>query len=85
VTIPHTSYPVMRMAYREYCDLPHSLSSEALEAAPIGFLFRCSGDGVVVGKIVGPLDIDCIQFGGRLALPEKFVNRYRVEFVGLPL
>ncbi len=81
------SYPAWRMTQAEFDKIPHAedLPDGFLTSYQFGFQFVCRrqdddpDDIIVVGEIVR--GEEGIQWGAGLAVPERLINRYRVQLV----
>jgi len=80
-------YPVMQLTRQQYDEIPRAedMSEGFLETCEFGTRFRCRGSTSVEDTVIGILvkgdDALCDQYGAGLAVPERFVNRYRVSIV----
>jgi hypothetical protein len=81
------SYPIKRMTQEEVDRLPRDVEVDFFRTCPIGSLFLCSSktpeleDLVVVGQVVKGDDMFADQWGGGLCVPDRGVNRYRLEII----
>ena len=77
------TYPVKQMTQSEFDSLPQAVDLDFRKACPIGTWFPCRSRTKlrVVGQIVLGDDLCADQWGG-LTVPERGVNRYRLEIVG---
>lgn len=79
-------YPVKRITIEELNSLPKgdAVAGNFLKTCPFGTWFCCtspSSEVTVVGQVVRGADIFISQYGAGSAIPERGINRYRVEIV----
>jgi len=80
-------YPIKKFTQEEFSGLPggekNRLPPDFLKICPIGTWFVCRQnnftDIVVVGQVVKGNDLFCDQWGAGLSVPERGINRYRLQ------
>ncbi len=79
-------FPVIGMTNEELAKIPNSdtISNHFLQTCPFGTKFICRKnrfhpDAIVIGKVVKGEDLFCAQWGAGLSVPDRGINRYRVE------
>jgi hypothetical protein len=78
-------YPLKQMSRTEIDKLPKGKDLD-LKGCPIGTWFACSSsplipDVTVIGQTVAGLDMIAEQWGAGLSIPERGINRYRVQII----
>jgi len=81
--VPHSTYPIIQLTQSEYAQIPRAedLPRGFLNTCPIGTLFRCRGSNKIIGQLVKGDDALGEQYGAGLSVPERFVNRYRIQVI----
>ena len=82
-------YPVVEMTREELTKIPNgdAVPIDFLQTCPVGTKFICRKnrflpDLVIIGKVVKGENLFCAQWGaGLLSIPDRGINRYRVEII----
>ncbi len=77
-------FPLRTLTREEFGTLPKG-SELDLKTCPLGTWFVCAPfppalEVIVLGHVVSPGDMICEQWGAGLSLPERGINRYRLQF-----
>lgn len=78
-------FPVKQMSQAELDQLAQGKDID-LKTCPLGTFFVCRPSEllpgvIVVGQIVRGLDMFCDQWGSGMFVPERGINRFRVEII----
>lgn len=81
--IDPSRFPTMRFSQEAYNELPRGVDFPPgyLETVDIGFLFKTTGDEMIIGQVVKGEDLIAEQWGAGLSVPKRGINRYRAVIV----
>jgi hypothetical protein len=82
-------FPPIEMTKEEHAKLKASSIGINLNTCQLGTWFACKPDElapdlIVVGEVVARKDLFTAQLGAASAVPERGINRYRVQFTDPP-
>ncbi|MFA6463980.1 MAG: hypothetical protein WCV55_03165 [Candidatus Paceibacterota bacterium] len=77
------AFPIKELSMREFVTLPRG-EDVNFQTCELGTWFLCKpfvplSDITVAGQVVRGLDLFTSQWGGGLSVPERGINRYRVQ------